>query len=51
MANAPHVGTGYGTQSNSLLPRLLRLDSVQDVAVFAYYGIQGGMTQQRIGNE
>ena len=51
MANAPWCGTGYGTQSNSLLPRLSRLDSVDDAAMFAFYGVQGGITRQHIGNE
>lgn len=51
MANAPWCGTGYGVQSNSLIPRLMRLDSVEDIALFAYWGIQGGITRQTIGNE
>ena len=48
-SNAPWVPTGYGTQANSLIPRLLAMPEVEDVGVFAFYGIQGAKTRQRIG--
>lgn len=49
MANAPWCGTGYGVQSNSLLTRLAELPMVEEVGIFAFYGIQGGVTTQLIG--
>lgn len=48
-SNAPWATTGYGTQANSLLPRLLEMPEVEDIGIFAYYGIQGSKTRQRIG--
>lgn len=48
-SNAPWCPTGYGTQANSLIPRLLEMPEVEDVGVFAFYGIQGAKTRQRIG--
>lgn len=41
-SNAPWCGSGYGVQSRSLLPRLRALDVVDDVALFAWFGLQGG---------
>ena len=41
MANAPWCKTGYGIQSGYLAPRLRDLG--HDMAVFAFYGLQGGM--------
>lgn len=51
-ANAPWVKTGYGVQSNSLLPRLAKLPAFAEggeIALLAYYGIQGGVSEQEIG--
>lgn len=50
-ANAPWARTGYGVQSNSLLPRLAKLPEVEEIAILAYYGIQGGISEQEIGHE
>jgi len=47
-ANAPWCGTGYGVQAQHLLPRLAALPQVggaQNIAIFAYWGLQGGCTQ------
>lgn len=41
-SNAPWCNSGYGIQGRSLLPRLKKLDVVDDVALFAWYGLQGG---------
>lgn len=41
-SNAPWCASGYGVQGRSLLPRLKALDIVDDVALFAWYGLQGG---------
>lgn len=46
-SNAPWVGSGYGVQVASLLPRLSELEVVggeENVGVFAWYGVQGGLT-------
>jgi len=40
-SNAPWVGTGYGTQTKAVLPRLRALG--HEVACFAFYGLAGGM--------
>lgn len=40
MANAPWCKTGYGVQAAQLAPRLRALG--HDLAVFAFYGLQGG---------
>ena len=50
-ANAPWAKTGYGVQSNSLLPRLAQMDEVEEIALLAYYGIAGGESMQEIGFE
>lgn len=47
-SNAPWCRTGYGVQVASLLPRLARLGVVgkpENIAVFAWFGVQGGLTQ------
>lgn len=47
-SNAPWCGTGYGVQSRSLLPRLSALGCVggaENIGVFAWFGVQGGLTQ------
>lgn len=44
-SNAPWCGTGYGVQGKALLPRLAALPAVggrENVAVFAWFGLQGG---------
>lgn len=44
-SNATWVASGYGVQGRSLLPRLAELPEVggrQNVAQFAWYGLQGG---------
>ena len=41
-SNAPWCNSGYGVQGRSLLPRLQKLDVVDSVAIFAWYGLQGG---------
>lgn len=43
-ANAPWVGSGYGVQAQHLLPRLARLPQVENIAIFAYFGLYGGVT-------
>ncbi len=48
-ANAPWAKTGYGVQSNSLLPRLAKLPEIEEIALLSYYGIAGGVTEQEIG--
>lgn len=48
-SNAPHVGTGYGIQANSLLPRLMQHPNIDKIGIFGYWGIQGGLTQLPVG--
>lgn len=48
-SNAPWAATGYGTQANSLLPRLAEMPEVEDIGMFCYYGIQGGKSRQLVG--
>lgn len=48
-SNAPHVGSGYGVQANSLLPRLMQHPDIDDIAIFGYYGVQGGATMLPVG--
>ena len=48
-SNAPHVGSGYGTQANSLLPRMMAHPAVEDVAIFGYFGIVGGLVELPVG--
>lgn len=43
-SNAPWCNSGYGVQGRSLLPRLKALDVVEDLAVFAWFGLEGGGT-------
>ena len=43
-SNAPWCASGYGIQGRSLLPRLQQLDVVDELAVFAWFGLQGGGT-------
>ncbi|RTK96546.1 MAG: glycosyltransferase, partial [Neisseriaceae bacterium] len=45
-SNAIWTNSGYGVQGRSLLPRLAELETVggrQNIAQFAWYGLQGGM--------
>ena len=42
-SNAPWCFSGYGVQSRSLLPRLKQLPEVDEIAMFAWFGLQGGM--------
>jgi len=49
-SNAPHCPTGYGVQANQILPRMMKHDKVDDVAIFAYWGVQGGIAKWPIGN-
>lgn len=49
LSNAPHVGSGYGVQSNSLLPRLLKHPNVEEIGIFGYFGIQGGLVELEVG--
>ena len=45
-SNAPWAASGYGVQGRSLLPRLADLPEVggrDNIAVFAWYGLQGGI--------
>lgn len=42
-SNAPWCFSGYGVQGRSLLPRLQQLPEVEDIAVFAWFGLQGGL--------
>lgn len=47
-SNAIWSNSGYGVQGRSLLPRLAELDTVggrENIAQFAWYGLQGGMHQ------
>lgn len=48
-SNAPHVGSGYGVQANSLLPRLAQHPSVEEIGIFGYYGVMGGLTELTVG--
>jgi glycosyltransferase involved in cell wall biosynthesis len=48
-SNAPHVGSGYGVQANSLLPRLLEHPAIEDIGIFGYFGIMGGLTSLPVG--
>lgn len=48
-ANAPWCATGYGVQGNRLLPAWKDMDEVDDVLVYAFYGLQGGRIKHRIG--
>ena len=50
MSNAPWCPTGYGVQANKIIPFLKSRAEVDDVGLFAYYGIQGGVTKQKVGN-
>ena len=47
--NAPWAKTGYGVQSNSLLPRLAKLPEIEEIGLLAYYGVAGGVSEQEIG--
>lgn len=49
ISNAPHVPTGYGVQANSLLPRLAQHPNVEEIGIFGYYGIQGGLVELPVG--
>lgn len=45
-SNAPWSNSGYGVQSRSLLPRLAQLlefGGIENIAMFAWYGLQGGI--------
>ncbi len=42
-SNAPWCYSGYGVQGRSLLPRLKELPEIDEIAIFAWYGLQGGM--------
>jgi glycosyltransferase involved in cell wall biosynthesis len=47
-SNAPWCRTGYGVQVENLLPRVGALECVggaEKIALFAWYGVQGGLTQ------
>lgn len=47
-SNAPWVGSGYGVQTQAVLPRLAGLREVGgmgNVAVCAWYGLQGGVLE------
>lgn len=48
-ANAPWCPTGYGTQSKHILPALIRMPEVEDIVIFAFYGLQGGRIPYRMG--
>lgn len=48
-SNAPHVGSGYGVQANSLLPRLMQHSNVEEIGIFGYYGIMGGLCELPVG--
>ncbi len=48
-SNAPHVGSGYGVQANSLLPRLAQHPSVEEIGIFGYFGIAGGLCTLPVG--
>lgn len=49
MSNAPHVQSGYGIQANSLLPRLAKHPHIEEIAIFGYWGIQGGICELPVG--
>lgn len=49
MGNAPWVGSGYGIQAAHVIPFLKSKSEVDEVSLFAFYGIQGGLTKQLIG--
>ena len=45
-SNAPWAASGYGVQGKSLLPRLAQLPQLggrENIGIFAWYGLQGGM--------
>lgn len=42
-SNAPWCSSGYGVQGQSLLTRLRALPEVEDIGIFAWYGLQGGV--------
>lgn len=44
-SNAPWSNTGYGVQVKSVVPRLAQLPQVEEMAIFAWYGLYGGKTQ------
>src|SRR3990170_5548530 len=48
-SNAPWCGTGYGIQASKIIPFLKERPEVEEVSLFAFYGIQGGITRQLIG--
>ncbi len=50
-SNAPHVGSGYGIQANSLLPRLAKHPAIDKdgIGIFGYWGIQGGIVELPVG--
>src|SRR3989337_295724 len=48
-SNSPHVGSGYGVQANSLLPRLAKHPSIEQIGIFGYWGIQGGLCELPVG--
>ena len=49
MSNAPWCGTGYGVQAAKIIPFLKERPEIEDVSLFAFYGIQGGITRQLVG--
>jgi len=49
MSNAPWVGTGYGVQASHIIPFLKERPEVEEVSLFAFYGIQGAITRQMVG--
>ncbi|KKK97861.1 hypothetical protein LCGC14_2648510, partial [marine sediment metagenome] len=49
MSNAPWCGTGYGVQAAKVIPFLKECEGVEEVSLFCFYGIQGGITRQLIG--
>ena len=49
MSNAPWCGTGYGVQASKVIPFLKEHPSVEDVSLFAFYGVSGGITRQLVG--
>lgn len=42
-SNAPWVGTGYGNQTRTFINRLKALDCVDDAAMIAWWGLEGGV--------
>lgn len=44
-SNAPWSNTGYGVQVKSVVPRLAQLPAVEEIAIFAWFGLYGGKTQ------